>query len=405
MQNSTKSLSFLFVFAITSLYSSMTCLRPGAAIAQNKAVPAEAKAVAQPQHAEEKTPELMKLANAPAVNSTSPEAAPAKQKINFKTAALGGNSVIAFLKRLREYQLSWAQFPLKRPDFIKGIYLTNGTAVTMKSLTHFVDQSKKHGINTMVIDAQGKMLTAEQMSYIKGSGIYPVARVVVFDLGLKTKFPDTKHIDKIMATVERSAKAGFREVQLDYIRYADQRDMQLLPLKFKYDQIRGVLNRARKLTDSLGVELGADVFGRITLNENDHIGQRLEVFGEYVHNLYPMVYPSHYYGDPEKIANPYGTVKEGVENSKERIPKTRIIPWIQGFGMKIKESGLTLPQYVLKQFFAVDDAKGDGYIVWNARNDYSATWKALAEYERRAPERKKQQQQKLAQAGAAAEKK
>ena len=57
--------------------------------------------------------------------------------------------------------------------------------------------------------------------------------------------------------------------------------------------------------------------------------------------------------------------------------------------MKIKQSGLDLPQYVLKQFFAVDDAQGDGYVVWNARNDYSATWKALQEYEKRAPERKK----------------
>lgn len=395
MQNSTKSLSFMFVFAITSLYSSMTCLRPGAAIAQGTAAKQQVQAVQPAANG----PALMMLANAPAPKT----AEAAKPAVNFKTAAMGGNSVLTFLHKLREYQLSWAQFPLKRPDFIKGIYLTNATAASMKSLTHFVDASKKHGINTMVIDAQGRPLTPEQMSYIKGSGIYPVARIVVFDLGLKTKFPEVKHIDKIMAAVERAAKSGFREIQLDYIRYADHRELQRLPLKFKYDQIRGVLSRARKLTDSLGVELGADVFGRITLNENDHIGQRLEVFGEFVHALYPMVYPSHYYGDPEKIANPYGTVKEGVENSKERIPKTRIVPWIQGFGMKIKESGLTLPQYVLKQFFAVDDAKGDGYVVWNARNDYSATWKALEEYDRRAPERKKQQ--KVAQAAAAAEKK
>ncbi len=402
MQNSTQSLSFVFVFAMTSLYSSMTCLRPGAAVAQNNVSKAKALQTAELAAAPQQA--LMVFSNAPAAKTAEVVPPAGKPAVNFRTAALGGNSVVAFLHRLREYQLSWAQFPLKRPDFIKGIYLTNATAANMKSLTHFVDASKKHGINTMVIDTQGKALTAEQMSYIKGSGIYPIARIVVFDLGLKTKHPETKHIDKIMAGVERAAKAGFREIQLDYIRYADHRELQRLPLKFKYDQIRGVLARARKLTDSLGVELGADVFGRVTLNENDHIGQRLEVFGEYVHNLYPMVYPSHYYGDPEKIANPYGTVKEGVENSKERIPKTRIIPWIQGFGMKIKESGLTLPQYVLKQFFAVDDANGDGYVVWNARNDYSATWKAMQEYDRRAPERRKQQQ-KVAQAAAAAEKK
>lgn len=381
MQKITRTLPFLFVFAMVSLYSSMTCLRGGNITAAKPA----AEKPAAPAAAEKN----VALANTPPV--AAPEKPQNKEPINFRKAALGGNSVLAFLKKLREYQVSWAMLPVKRPDFIKGIYLTNATAINTKSLMHFVDQSKKYGINTMVIDAQGKALTPEQMSYIKGSGIYPVARVVCFDLGLKLKVPDPAHLDKIMAAVERAAKSGFREIQLDYIRYADEPKLLRLPLKFKYEQIGAVLTRARKLTDALGVELGADVFGRITLNNHDQIGQRLELFGEHVHNLYPMVYPSHYYGDPEKIADPYGTVKEGVENSKERIPKTRIIPWIQGFGMKIKESGLTLPQYVLKQFYAVDDARGDGYVVWNARNDYSATWKALQEYDRRAPERKKAQ--------------
>jgi len=283
--------------------------------------------------------------------------------------------------------------PLKaveRPKFLKAIYLTNGTARDAKMLTRFVEKSVAHGMNALVIDAQGKrIISPESMALLAKNNIYPIARIVCFNLGLKKKYPDEKRITKILAEVERAAKLGFREIQLDYIRYADQKDMERLPLKFKYAQISQILARARKLTDSLGVELGADVFGRVTLNNNDAIGQKLEVFGTYVQNLYPMVYPSHYYGDNEKINNPYGTVKEGVENSKERIPKTRIIPYVQGFGMKVKRTGLTLPQYVLKQFFAVDDANGDGYVVWNARNDYSATWKAAQEYARLAPTRKK----------------
>jgi len=370
-------LPFAFVFAIVSLYSSMTCTRVAATSAETVVVTRPANPAPMP----------VMLANTAPVEPPKPAA---EIRADNKQP-----SIARFLQKLREYQLSWAQFPVKRPDFMKGIYLTNATAVNTKSLAHFLRQSKKYGINTLVIDAQGKPITADQMSMIKSAGIYPVARIVCFDLGLKKKYPDEKHIDKIMALLTRAAKSGFREIQLDYIRYADEKHLQRLPLKFKYDQIATILSRARKLTDSLGVELGADVFGRITLNKNDHIGQKLELFGQYVHNLYPMVYPSHYYGDPEKIANPYGTVKEGVANSKERIPQTRIIPYIQGFAMKIKQSGLALPQYVLKQLFAVDDAEGHGYVVWNARNDYSATWKALQEYDRLAPKRK---QQKVAQA-------
>jgi hypothetical protein len=375
MKNTTLPLAF--VFAFVSLYSSMTCTRVTARAAEPVIV---TKAQSAPE-----APVL--LANTAPAEVQRPAAE--------NTGSDNGPRVARFLQKLREYQLFWAQYPVKRPDFIKGIYLTNATAANTRSLAYFLRQSKKHGINTLVIDAQGKPISADQMAMIKSAGIYPVARIVCFDLGLKQKYPEEKHIDKIMASVERAAKSGFREIQLDYIRYADEKRLQRLPLKFKYDQIAKVLARARKLTDSLGVELGADVFGRITLNENDHIGQKLELFGQYVHNLYPMVYPSHYYGDPEKIANPYGTVKEGVENSLERIPHTRIIPYIQGFAMKIKPSGLTLPQYILKQLFAVDDAQGHGYVIWNARNDYSATWKALKEYDRLAPKRK---QQKLAQA-------
>lgn len=362
-------LSLAFVFAIIALYSSMTCTRTAAA---NPVIVTKNVQTAEP----------------PAILANTPPSSPEAGEHNTIT-----QSVVRFLERLREKQLSWAQFPVKRPDFIKGIYLTNATATNSKSLLHFIKKSKQHGINTLVIDAQGKPISADQMSLIKSSGLYPIARVVCFDLGLKQKYPDAKHVDKIMATLERAAKAGFREIQLDYIRYADEKHLQRLPLKFKYAQIAAILARARKLTDTLGVELGADIFGRITLNENDHIGQKLELFGQFVHNLYPMVYPSHYYGDPEKIADPYGTVKEGVENSKERIPQTRIVPYIQGFAMKIKESGLALPQYILKQFFAVDDAQGHGYVVWNARNDYTATWKALQEYERQAPKRKLAQAQ------------
>lgn len=369
-------LPLTFVFACVSLYSSMTCTRVTAA-ATTTVVVTKADNAHQAH---------VLLANAA---PTEPEKPAGEKRDNDKQPAL-----VRFLQKLREYQLSWAQFPVKRPDFIKGIYLSNATATNTKSLLHFLRQSKKYGINTLVIDAQGREISADQMSLIKSAGIYPVARIVCFDLGLKQKYPDQNHVDTLMALVERSAKAGFREIQLDYIRYADAKHLQRLPLRFKYGQIGAILSRARKLTDSLGVELGADVFGRITLNQNDHIGQKLELFGQYVHNLYPMVYPSHYYGDPEKIANPYRTVKEGVASSKERIPQTRIIPYIQGFGMKIKQSGLALPQYVLKQFFAVDDAEGHGYIVWNARNDYSATWKALQEYDRLAPKRK---QQRIAQ--------
>jgi len=368
----TKKLPFIFVAAFVCLYGSMTCL--GTTVASN--------ATEHSSVVVQKSPHLktIQFANTPPTVPPTPPAEVEPVGTNLPPAKRGVD-LVRFMKKLREFQISMALLPIARPNFIRGIYLTNNTAMQLKTLKHFVDQSQKNGVNTLVIDAQGKMLTDEHMSIIKTRGLFPVARIVCFELGLKNKFPDGNHVNKILVLMEESAKAGFREIQLDYIRYADYKELQRLPLKFKYEQINGVLTKARNKANELGVELSADVFGRITLNENDHIGQKLENFGQFVHTLYPMVYPSHYYGDPAKIANPYGTVKEGVENSKERIPQTRIVAYIQGFGMSIQESGLSLSQYVYKQFKAVDDAKGDGWVVWNARNDYSATWAALRHYQ------------------------
>ncbi|MCS6972706.1 MAG: putative glycoside hydrolase [Turneriella sp.] len=288
-----------------------------------------------------------------------------------------------------EEEKKQALLAIARPEFIRGIYLTNATAADSRRLARMVEMGKKYGLNTLVIDAQGTPLGFRQLARIKSAGFYPIARIVCFDFGLKLRQPEPQHLEKIFAAARRAAAIGFQEIQLDYIRYADEPAQRQLPLKFKYQQIAGVLEKARALADTLGVELGADVFGRITLNNDDPIGQKLEIFGRYVHNLYPMVYPSHYYGDLERIRNPYRTVKEGVEKSKERIPHTRIIPYIQGFAMQIKASGLSLPQYILKQFYAAEDGGADGFVVWNARNDYTATWQALREYERWAPLRKK----------------
>ena len=92
-----------------------------------------------------------------------------------------------------------------------------------------------------------------------------------------------------------------------------------------------------------------------------------------------MVYPSHYNHDPYRTNHPYFTIREGVEKSKNRIPSTKVIPYIQGFKMKIDGTALTFKDYIKKQIIATADAGGDGWIIWNARNDYSVSYTAIAE--------------------------
>jgi len=268
------------------------------------------------------------------------------------------------------------------PDYIRGIYLTNYVGNNKRMLNGFIKDAKENNINTFIVDVQRKVVSKDLVSIIKKAGIFPVARVVVFEGGLKRKKASKKYIAKILLTMEKAAKAGFQEIQLDYIRYADARSLRKLSLKHKYSTINAILAAANKKATELAVYLSADIFGRITLNYNDHIGQKLENFSQYLDVIYPMLYPSHYNGDPYRMSHPYETVKEGVKKSVERCKETRIVAYIQGFKWKVNKSGKSLQEYIRLQIKAVDDAGGHGWIIWNARNKYKASYKAINQYDK-----------------------
>jgi hypothetical protein len=267
---------------------------------------------------------------------------------------------------------------LTRPNYMRGIYISNAVARDEKLLTGFIEKAKLHELNTFVIDVQKKMVSKEHVQKVIDAGIYPVARVVVFEGGLETVDLPESLAQKILAAIADSASQGFKEVQLDYIRYADSVAMQKLSLKRKYAELGEFLSLARAQADVSGVVLSADLFGRITINQHDHLGQKLENFAEHVHALYPMVYPSHYLNDKERISSPYETVKEGISSAVGRLPQTKVVAYIQGFKISVKPSGLSFPAYIHAQMKAVKDASGAGWIIWNARNDYSASWEAIA---------------------------
>jgi len=266
------------------------------------------------------------------------------------------------------------------PRFVRGLYLSNNTAGSRSSLAQFIAVAKKMNINTFVVDVQKDMIPREHVDMIKKVGIFPVARVVVFPGGLKTKTPAPGYIENIMEIMDAAAHQGFLEVQLDYIRYADSLEMEKLPLDFKYRTINEILQRIQEKANSLSIFLSADLFGRVTLNENDQIGQKLEHFSKYTDTIYPMLYPSHYTNDDYRIAHPYETVKEGVQKSVRRCKNTRIVAYIQGFSWRIETSGKSLSGYIRAQMEAVDDAGGDGWVIWNAKNDYSDSFNAITEY-------------------------
>lgn len=267
---------------------------------------------------------------------------------------------------------------ITRPEYIQGIYISNYTIRSPEIMKQHIADAKKYGINTFVIDVQPRQIAKEVIDNIIDNNIYPVARVVVFEGGLAQEEPSKEHIDKIVSYISSSAKAGFLEVQLDYIRYADYQRLRRLSLDFKYKVIDDILVRAQKEAIKNNVLISADLFGRITLNYNDHIGQKLEVFAKRMDVLYPMLYPSHYYYDDFRTTHPYHTVKEGMKNSIDRVgEQSQIIGYIQGFQMYVDKTGLSFTEYIRQQIQAVEDSGGHGWIIWNPYNKYEVSYLAM----------------------------
>lgn len=267
-------------------------------------------------------------------------------------------------------------FAKAAPSFYRGLYINNAL-VRGKGFANFLKTADNHGINVLVIDIQPHIPPAEALKLAEDMGFYLVARVVVFDAGLKTYPAPKGHIERIVNRAEEGAKAGFAEIQLDYIRFADNLRVKGLTVQKRYDYISSVLAQFERRLRPYKVRIGADIFGRIAFNRDDIIGQKLELFDRHMDVIYPMLYPSHFYGDPIRRRKPYHTIFDGTLGSKKRVRNARIVPYIQAFGMRVGESGLSVENYIRAQLDAAQDSGGAGYVAWNARNDYSVFFRAI----------------------------
>ncbi|PKL29751.1 MAG: hypothetical protein CVV45_21035, partial [Spirochaetae bacterium HGW-Spirochaetae-10] len=219
-------------------------------------------------------------------------------------------------------------FAKAAPSFYRGLYINNAL-VRGKGFANFLKTADNHGINVLVIDIQPHMPPAEALKLAEDMGFYLVARVVVFDAGLKTYPAPKGHIERIVNRAEEGAKAGFAEIQLDYIRFADNLRVKGLTVQKRYDYISSVLSQFERRLRPYKVRIGADIFGRIAFNRDDIIGQKLELFDRHMDVIYPMLYPSHFYGDPIRRRKPYHTIFDGTLGSKKRVRNARIVPYIQ----------------------------------------------------------------------------
>jgi hypothetical protein len=185
--------------------------------------------------------------------------------------------------------------------------------------------------------------------------------------------------------IKELAKKGVDEIQFDYIRAPAKGNIYAEYTHNTGDNskvwaITNFLKKVREELKDYDIKISADVFGWTFIADNDQgIGQRIEEMAPYLDYIYPMIYPSHYdenflgYEIPDE--HPYEVVKYTLEKGISRIDDTEcmVIPWIQAFSLGVKYTEVE----ILEQIRAAEEMGIDGFLCWNAFNNYYKVEKAL----------------------------
>jgi hypothetical protein len=310
------------------------------------------------------------------------------------------------------------------PDEIRGVHVTMALASVPGKLDEYLALTK-HGLNTLELDVKDengevgfrkpKVALAREVGAAKdyydpvevarkaqAAGVYLIGRIVCFEdpvltsnapryairttsggvwttvAGLGWANPYDKRVwDYNVALGMAAAKAGFDEIQFDYVRFPTDGDLSaaVFPGKTnasKTSVITSFAKYAGEKLKPLGVRVSADVFG-LSATRNMGIGQRPEKLGQYLDTIYPMVYPSHFgpgeYNLTDPNAQPGRTVGLALRDFDRQLTglDARLVPWLQDFSLGRTYSLVD----VQDQIEAARDAGAEGYLLWNAAGVYT----------------------------------
>lgn len=338
-------------------------------------------------------------------------------------------------------------------DGVKGIYLTGANVANTEYFDYIIDYINRTDLNAVVIDfkddwgnilhpiesdnslIQGNTIGTidfrQVLEKLEANQIYPIARIVTFKdsmlpydrLDLSFVDPDTGELwtaadgaaflnpflrenwDYTLEIAEEAAKLGFKDIQFDYIRFAE--GFETFGYNLDYDigeyadfvsddpELEGI-ERVAAINDFLvyaqnwmkpyNVDISADVFGYTAIAGNSPdvrgIGQNFAAMSEIVDVVSSMIYPSHWspgffgydYPDlyPFEFTNTYIQEELYVLDSVENEVVTR--PWIQDFTLNMYGEGtysIYGPAEVEAQIQALKNNGVNEYLIWNAGGEYT----------------------------------
>ncbi len=311
------------------------------------------------------------------------------------------------------------------PNEIRGIHVTMTLASLKGKLAEYASL-KDQGLNTIELDVKDENGTvafssseapladevgaagnyynpARVAKQLHAQGIYLIGRVAVFedpvlsarrsDLAIQRSDGSTwldnrglgwsnqynrKVWEYNVSIAKAAVKAGFDEIQFDYVRFPSDGPTESAVWPGKVNESMSVtiahfLEYASSQLKPLGARVSADVFGLAATNKLG-VGQSPKLMARYVDALSPMVYPSHFgpgqYGLADPQAAPGMTVGYalGDFNAAIRGSKTELVPWIQDFTMGRKYTLADIQDEIL----AVRRSEARGFLIWNASGEYTS---------------------------------
>lgn len=312
----------------------------------------------------------------------------------------------------------------------KGLYLSFygiGSPKLRGDAVHLIETTE---LNALVIDIKGdrgmipypsnipetygtgkdKVITVKDMpamiNDLHSKGIYLIARIVTFkDDRLANAHPEWAvkrngaiwHDREKLAWVdpsieatwkynydiaEEAAKMGFDEIQFDYVRFPDTPGLVFSKqnnIKNRTASITGFWEGAKKRLAPYNVFVAADIFGYVCWNEDDTgIGQDIHDSVRVLDVVSPMLYPSGYTwsipGVKNPVANSDAIIGRSLGKAMERTKSDGLVfrPWLQSFKDYAFDRRDFTGKEIREQIDAAEAKNSNGWMLWNARNQYSA---------------------------------
>jgi hypothetical protein len=335
--------------------------------------------------------------NGPIVEKSVPMAKDKEVRAIYLTHIMAGSHTgLELIKRWKAAGGDAVVFDVKDSDGSVGIPFNNPfnpntgrpDIPNLPKFVHWLHQQNLHVIARIAIFRDERLVTAHPELAVKSrssSAPWRENGKLVW-----TDPSDPRVQDYNIALAMKAIEGGVDEIQFDYVRFPAEGNQPDAKFEFqsthpewqRSDVIANFLSRAYAKIHATGDLLSLDVFGVMAWQRSvdlSHTGQDIAKMAKFCDILSPMIYPSHFFG-MDGYAVPGDAPEHFIGESMDRFQKVTagsgvvLRPWLQAFHWKTPSYS---PAYIETQVAVAKAHFGNGFLFWNAANDYSKPFAAM----------------------------